>query len=287
MEIKNKVIGVIRDKRTQLPTLPVVIEKILGAAGDDRTSAKDLAGFISKDQAISSKILRLANSAYYGLMREVDSIPRAITIIGFNEIVGLIIGMNVFSSFRQKSLHEIFTMRDLWLHSIGCASIAKEIAQKAGENETERVFMIGLLHDMGQVILAEYFPEDYKPVLEEAMESEVLLYRKENEILGIDHASLSGILMERWHFPDHFVLPSRFHHNSLECPLDYQRHAMVVELADSLCHKAQIGHSGNWVVPELEGFEERLGIEPDDMEAIIEEMEEQRAKIEQFFMMVN
>ena len=94
MKIDQKIIDMIRDKSTQIPTLPVIVEKILTMAREDSSSAKDLAKFISRDQAISNKILRLSNSAYYGMMKEIDSIPRAITIIGFNEVVSLTIGMS-------------------------------------------------------------------------------------------------------------------------------------------------------------------------------------------------
>ena len=156
MTIKEKITEVVRSKNTQLPTLPVIVNNIMSATRDERTSAEDLAGFIIKDQAISNKILKLSNSAYYGLMKEVDSIPRAITIIGFNEVISLTIGMSVLSAFRQKDLHEIFDIRDLWLHSIGCATAAKEIAKKTtGSGMAEQIFLNGLLHDMGKVILAE------------------------------------------------------------------------------------------------------------------------------------
>ena len=283
MEINEKITDLVRSKRTELPTLPVVVDNILSTAKEERSSAKDLAYFIDKDQAISNKILRLANSAYYGLMKEVNSISRAIAIIGFNEIIGLTIGMSIFSAFRQKDLHGIFGMKDLWLHSIGCASAAKEIAKKNDSIVAEQIFLTGLLHDMGKVIFAVYFPTEYRTVLEDAIKSQTLLYHKEKEILGIDHAMLSGLLMENWHFPDSLLLPSRFHHNSVECPVTYRHHAMIIELADFLCQKAQIGHSGNPVIPKSERISGQLGISLRDMEMIVSELNEQRSKIEEFF----
>jgi len=287
MTIKEKITEVVRSKKTQLPTLPVIVNNIMSATRDERTSAEDLAGFIIKDQAISNKILKLSNSAYYGLMKEVDTIPRAITIIGFNEVVSLTIGMGVLSAFRQKDLHEIFDIRDLWLHALGCATAAKEIAKKTtGSNMAEQIFLTGLLHDTGKVILAEYFPNEYRAVLEDAKESQTPLYRKEKQALGIDHAMLSGLLMERWHFPDNILLPSRFHHNSLECPLTCRHNAMIIEFADFLCQEADIGNGGNPVVKELETVRQQLGIELRDMEEIIEGLKEQRSKIEGFLEVV-
>jgi len=287
MEIKEKITEKVRNKKTQLPTLPVIVNNIMSAARDDRTSAKDLADFIVRDQAISNKILRLSNSAYYGMMKEVDSIPRAITIIGFNEVISLTIGMSVISAFHQKDLNEIFDIRDLWLHSIGCATAAKAIAKKTkGSGMAEQLFLNGILHDLGKVILAEYFPNEYRTVLEDAKESQMPLYRKEKQALGIDHATLSGLLMERWNFPENLILPPRFHHNSLECPHTYRDHAMIVEFADFLCQKADIGNGGNPVVQELKTVRQKLGIELRDMEAIIEGLKEQRSKIEEFLELV-
>jgi len=282
MEINEKILDLVRSKRTELPTLPVVVDNILSTAREERASAKDLADLIGKDQAISNKILRLTNSAYYGLMKKVNSISHAITIIGFNEVIGLTIGMSVFSTFRQKDLHGIFDMRDFWLHSIGCASAAKEVAKKTGSNVGEQIFLNGLLHDMGKVIFAVYFPKEYRTVLEDAKKSETLLYHKEKEILGIDHAMLSGLLMENWHFPDSLLLPSRFHHNSVECPVTYRHYAMIIELADFLCQKAQIGHSGNPVIPKSERISGNLGISLRGMEMIVSELNEQRSEIEKF-----
>ena len=282
MEINQKITDLVRSKRTELPTLPVIVENILGTAKAENSSAKDLAYFIDKDQAITNKILRLANSAYYGLMKKVTSISHAITVIGFNEIISLTIGMSVFSAFHQKDLHGILDMRDLWLHSIGCASAAKEIAKKSGSRLVEQLFLNGLLHDMGKVILAVYFPKEYRAVLEGAKKSKTLLYHKEKEILGIDHATLSGLLMESWHFPDSLILSSRFHHNSVECPVTYRHDAMIIELADFLCQKAQIGHSGNPAIPKPERISGKLGISLMDMEMIVSELNDQRTKIEEF-----
>ncbi len=98
MKSRETIIEIIRSRKTQIPTLPIVVSNILRVTADERSSASDLASFVEKDQAISNKVLRMANSAYYGLIREVETISRAITIIGFNEVVNLTVGMGVFST---------------------------------------------------------------------------------------------------------------------------------------------------------------------------------------------
>jgi len=286
MEINKKIIDIVRGKDTQLPTLPVIVDNILTAARDERTSATDLAGFITKDQAISNKILKLSNSAYYGLMKEVDSIPRAITVIGFNEVIGLTIGMSVFSSMGKNDMNGLLDMKELWLHSIACATAARKVAQKTRSSEADKIFLNGLLHDMGKVIFAMYLPDEYGEVFEKAKASGMPLYRTEKEILGTNHALLSGLLMKKWHFPDSLLLPSRFHHSSVSCDSAYQEHAMIVEFADFLSQKAEIGYGGNPVLPKVKKISGRLGVSSEEMEMFVTELKDQRSEIEEFFELI-
>ena len=287
MKIDEKIMDMIRDKSTQLPTLPIIVEKILTIAREERTTARDLADFVSKDQAITNKILRLANSAYYGMMKEIDSISRAITIIGFNEVVSLTIGMGVMSSFQQKGLNDVLDMQGLWLHSIACAFAAKKIAKNCRLNIADQVFLNGLLHDTGKVILAIYFPNEYQDVLGEARNSQVELYKTEKRILNIDHAILSGYLMERWHFPDNLVLPSRFHHNPDMCPKEYQQVLWIVKFGDYLCQQGGIGYGGNPVVPALGKIRDYFGLSDVEVDAYVEELKSERPQIEAFFEIAN
>lgn len=283
MEIKDRIADIIRSKKTQLPTLPVIVDNILRIANDERTSAKDLSDFVSKDQAIANKILKLANSAYYGMVKQVDSISRSIAIIGFNEVISLTIGMSVLSAFRQKDVHGAFNMKDLWLHAIGCATAAKAIAKKTGSNEAEQIFLIGLLHDIGKIVYAVFFPEEYRNVLEEAKKAGALLYTKEQALLGMDHAVLTGLLMKKWNFPDGLVYPSFYHHRVEKCHSGYLNRALVVALADSLCQKANIGHSGNQVAPSASKTGNMLKFSSESMEEIVSELDNQRPSIEAFF----
>jgi len=287
MELREKIADIVRNKRTQIPTLPIVVQNVLNIANDDTTSAKDLADFICKDQAISHKVLRLANSAYYGSVKEVASIQRAITVIGFNEVVSLAIGMGVFSSFGKMDTHEIFSMRDLWLHSIGCAAAAKELAKRLSFPSSNQAFMSGLLHDMGKIIFAVYFPEEYGRAIKSSHENQSPLFREETATFGLDHAALSGLLMERWHFPEELLVPSGFHHRSLKCRTDYRHHAAIVQVADALCHRAEIGCSGNPVVPDVSEISRFLSLTKSSEEDIIADLKEQRPKIEAFFVSIN
>lgn len=282
-QIKEKIRDLVRDKKTQLPTLPIIVDKILNAAREEGTSSKDLSDFICNDQALTNKLLRLSNSAYYGQMKEVDSIQRAITVVGFNEIIGLTIGMSVFSTFKENPVQEVFDIQDLWLHSVGCATAAKEICIKIGVKEGEKLFLNGLLHDMGKVIFAVYFPEEYRAVLEHAKTDKTFLGYKEKQMLGIDHAALTGVLMNKWNFPDSLVFPSRFHHEPIDCPLEYRHHAMIVGLADFLCHQVGIGNSGNHAPKIQRTLLQELKISEKELKGLIQVLRDKRASIQEFF----
>ena len=283
MKIDQKIQDLIRNKNTQLPTLPVIVEKILAMAREDTTSAKDLAEFISRDQAIANKILRLSNSAYYGMMKEIDSIPRAITIIGFNEVVSLTIGMSVISTFSGNGTSKNFNMKGLWIHSLGCAFATGKTAKKLGINQAEQIFISGLLHDMGKVIFALYFPDEYMAALEYTKENETFLYKGEKHVLGVDHAMLSGLLMEQWNFPDSILIPARYHHSVEQCPPKYHQLALVVAFSDYLGQKAEIGENWTEKTPGIIKIRDQLGLTKTDLEQIIEDLNANREEIEAFF----
>ena len=287
MDINKKITDIIRDKSTQLPTLPVIIENILKITGDDKTSSEDLAAFISKDQAMVNKILKIANSAYYGLSRKVSSLSHAITIIGFNEVTNLTIGLNVFSIFQKLGVRGILNMKDLWLHSIGCALISKKIAKKTGKSNVEQCFLSGLLHDMGKVILAVYFSEEYNSVLRDANESQSPLHLKEIEKLGLDHAMIAGMLMEQWNFPDSIAIPCRFHHNSSACPSSYRTQAIEIEIANNLCHRAEIGRSGNSVIGNIDKIQGKLGFTSKKLDIFLSNLIEEHTIAEEFFTLIS
>jgi HD-like signal output (HDOD) protein len=295
MGIREKIIDLVRDKRTQLPTLPVILTNILKIASDENASAADLASFMSKDQAMANKVLRLANSAYYGLAREVDSIQRAISVIGFNEIVSLAVGMGVFNALKIARRDGLINMNDLWLHSIGCSFAAKDIVKRIPTGSTgnskhaslrkakgDEIFLSGLLHDIGKVLFIIYFPDPYRLVLGEAIKRQRPLDQTETELLGINHAQMAGLIMQRWNFPETLVMPSLYHHRPKTCPEPYHLLAMVVEMADFICHQAQIGQSGNPAVRYPTHASAAFNFKEADVKLLVDRLVEQRPNIEAF-----
>jgi putative nucleotidyltransferase with HDIG domain len=283
MDIREKIVDLIRDRGTQVPTLPIMVQKILDIAQDDNTSAKSLGEVVHKDQAITNKILKLSNSAYFGLATKVDSIPRAIALIGFNEVVGMAIGMNVFSQFESDNKGLPLDMRQLWIHAIGSATAARLIAQTVAPADENLIFLAGLMHDIGKVIFTIYFPDEYGPVIKNAQEHQVPLFKKEKELLGLDHTVLAKALMQKWNFPETIWAPIRYHHSSGRCPDHNRRDALIIELADFICHASFVGNSGCTSVQMNENLLIELNLSVDQSYDFIAAVKLQQPEIEAFF----
>ncbi|MBN2298371.1 MAG: HDOD domain-containing protein [Deltaproteobacteria bacterium] len=283
MSIREKVVDLIRNKSTSLPTLPVVINNIITTAKSDKTTAADLAGFISNDQALSARILKIANSAYYGQPREIDSITRAIIVIGFKEIISIALGSEVFRTFSRKSSRNLIDMNELWKHSIAVGFASRYLEKMTRMLFTESAMLSGLLHDVGKIIFTLYFPDEYEAVLKEQRSTEsVPLDVMEREMLGIDHSEMAYLLMKHWNFPESINRPICFHHNLGECPFEYLNMATMVNVADYISHCCEIGISGNHRREMPEEAITGLGLSADSIDRIIEQLMADRPRVDGF-----
>ncbi|MCP3871682.1 MAG: HDOD domain-containing protein [Desulfobacteraceae bacterium] len=282
MEIKTEVLKLIQKKESDLPTLPVVIDRIISVASEEKTTTEELSEVIAYDQGMTNKLLRLSNSVYYAQKTKVETIKRAITIIGFDEIIGIALGMGILSSFTNKSGLSL-DMKALWIHGIGVATVAKELAKRTNPGIANKIFIPGLLHDMGKVIFSTYFKEEYRKVRQLAMEKKRPLYFAENAIFKIDHATLSALLMKRWNFPQSIMLPCRFHHNPESSPIKFKHQCLILNLADYLTQKAGIGHSGNPVPMTIKNSPKKIGINPSILKLTIDQLKRKEDEIKEFF----
>jgi len=282
MNIRENVIDLVRNRTTSLPTLPVVVNNIIVTARSEKTSAQDLADFIMNDQAISTRVLRIANSAYYGMPKKIDSISRAIVLIGFKEIISLALGMGIFSALSKKGVDTPIDMTELWKHSIGVGFAAEKIATKRRKIPDESTILIGLLHDIGKIIFCLYFPNEYAEVLKKTSNEPTPLFKIEKEYLGLDHAEMAHLLMKQWNFPTSLIQPVRYHHNPSECPAEQVDMAMLVNLANSICHESGIGQSGNNYMEIDNKILKKLGLSDEDVGTLTEELKSERDQVEDF-----
>ena len=288
---QDRITDILRNKRTHLPTLPVIAQNIIQVSRDPDTSAMDLAAFIEKDQAIANKVLRMANSPYYGMGKKVDTVFRAITVIGFDEIVGLAVGTGIMPSLKTSQIGKILDMRQLWMHSLACCFAGRTIVRKVYDNESghqqpvktddNNIFLPTLLHDMGKVLFAIYFPEQYALALENALQNKVPLSLVEQDLFGLDHAVFAAQLMEYWNFPATIITPVLYHHRPEKC-VDMGLEARVLYLANALVRKVRIGNSYNAQSYEPEKMAAEIGLGADDLQSCAEILDRHRNEVAQF-----
>ncbi len=282
MDIKADILKMVQKKESDLPTLPVVINRIISAATDEKTTTEELADVIANDQGMTNKLLKLANSIYYAQKTQVETIKRSITVIGFDEIIGIALGMGILSSFTDKTGLSL-DMKALWIHGIGVATAAKDLAKRTNPGIAKKIFVPALLHDMGKVIFSVYYGDEYRKVRQLAMEQKKPLYFAENALFHLDHAVLSALLMKRWNFPASIMLPCRFHHSPESAPIKFKHQALILNLADYLAQKAGIGHSGNPVPVTIKNVSQKIGANQSVMNLVIDQLKRKEIEIREFF----
>ena len=268
----------------ELPTLPAIITRILEVLEDERTSARDLERVVSCDQSIAARVLRIANSAYYGFSREITTMHRAIIILGFQTVRALALGSSIFETFLGGDKRSCFDRTTYWLHSIATSRCAMAMARRTGGVDSEEAFMAGLLHDIGMVVMDHVMREEYRPVLEKAIRQEGPLHRLEREAWGFDHADVGAWLGEHWKFPVSLLEAIGFHHRVATRSNALRPLVAVIQLADHCCNEAGLTVSGksNCSEPQEEALK-LIGISEPDLADLTERMREERPEIEAFF----
>ncbi len=182
---------------------------------DDRSNAEDLADELARDQAITAKVLRLVNSAYYGFFRQISSVKEAVAILGYNEIRRIVLTASVYNSFRRFR-GKVIERKIFWEHSLACAAAAEILNRESGA-ELPAAYFAGLLHDIGKLVLDEFFSKAFEAALIVSLEKQIPLHRAEREVLETDHAEVGFWLAERWNLPSVLFNSIRFHHAPKEC----------------------------------------------------------------------
>jgi putative nucleotidyltransferase with HDIG domain len=213
-----------------VPTIPVLLLRILRVVDGERSSAKDLVELMQRDQALAGRVLRLANSSFFACSREVATLPRAVMLLGFATVKNLALGIKIMETMRQHGGPEIAV---LWEHSALVGAAARLIAQKTRAADAEEVFTAGLLHDIGKVVLRIRFTATYDRVVATAGDTPVVL--RERDAFGVDHAQAGSWIGESWQLPSSIVDAARAHHDELAAgePLTIAR---IVNVANRLVH---------------------------------------------------
>jgi len=275
--------NIIIDKVKGLPTLPGMMHQVLALVQDEGTSARRLGNLISHDQAISSRLLKVANSAYYGLMREIATVQHAIVILGFKEVKSLTLGITVFDAINKTNEQVFFNREEFWMHSIGCALAGQIICNKIRGVDAETTFTAALLHDIGKLVLDSFFTQEYEKVLDRVHTNGMSIVEAEDKVMGFNHANVGGLLCERWKFPATLVIPINFHHQLEKVDIKHMQVTAIVHLADILCKRAQIGNGGDNQIPPLHQLAKKhLKLEKRDIDTMVEKLKQEKEKVTSF-----
>jgi putative nucleotidyltransferase with HDIG domain len=229
---------------------PILYYQLREKLDDPNTSFDDLAAIIKTDTVMSARLLKIVNSAFYGFGEKVDSLTHALNIVGTEQLTDLALAAIVTSKF-QGIPRDLINMETFWMHSIGCGIASRKIAERMPGVEAEKMYLGGMLHDIGSLILFKESPGDAKKILLRCKESGENLFKVEKEILGYDHAEVGALLLEEWKLSERLVEMVKYHHqpaNAGNC----REEACIIARADTLVYEMKIGNSGEPGVPALD-----------------------------------
>lgn len=231
----------------KLPTLPAGMAELLKAVSQDDVDLPSLSARLVREQTLVARLLRVANSPFYGMSGRVDSVQQAMNILGLSNTRAIVASLVVMSRVPPAS-SSMLNMTEFWRHTLAAGACAQVLASRQ-DLPAEQAFIAGLLHDIGKPVLCLLLPEAFDQVARIANERDCSPYLVEHEIHGFDHTDVGAALAEAWHFPPHIVDPIRLHHQpgSTAMPM-----ACVVHLADVLAHALDVGRTEWDAVPPCE-----------------------------------
>jgi HD-like signal output (HDOD) protein len=256
-------------KLADLPPLPAVVTRIMESVNNPDTTAEELNRLIIMDQGLSSKILRIVNSAYYGFPKRIGTVTHAVVILGFNTVRNLVLGVSAFGLLGQKSMPYGLNRMKFWEHSIATAAAGSILARKRlskVRSAAEEAFVGGLLHDLGALFLDSYFPVQYAVAMAFAAREGKTSREAETMVLGIDHLMVGRRIAEFWNFPPHITAMLGSHHDPGR-QKEFFDLVAIVHAADWLAWQCGYIASEHTQAPELAPeVSEWLGFTEEDWE---------------------
>jgi len=278
-------INQIINKVTDLPSLPEAVIQLNDLLKDSSTNLDIVTGIIEKDAGLSAKVLRLANSSYYGMSSQVDSVSRAIIVLGFNTICNVVMSVGVSSLFKRQGKSADIDMTGLWVHTLGCAVAAKVIMQKKNSMESEKAFVCGILHDIGKVIIAHAAPDEQRKIFLLLTNPAITLIQAENEIIGANHAEIGYAVAKKWRFPD-YILEVIRHHHLPSAAVTVPDIVSAVHLGNTISKALSFGRSTENRVTFVDSFAwKQLGIKETDIPLLLTDVQNEFDLAMEFWMM--
>ena len=267
---------------SELPTPPAALYKMLDALSNPKLSMARISKTVMEDPALSSKMLKLANSPYYGFQKEVMSVEHAMVLLGVETVKALALGVSIFNTFHNSTELKGVNKAGLWTHFLAVGLCAQLIAKAARMTAPDVAFTAGIIHDIGRLALLRLFPADSAAVVERLQNGELTLIEAEKEAFGLDHQEAGAFLADHWSLPEELHDCIALHHD--EAALKKGRITGAIYLADKICKRRQLGWTGEVVTPELTSDElAALGLSSGQLAEVHERLTEKASYMQEFF----
>jgi len=276
-EVQSLVKGV-----SDLVSLPEVAIRITEMVDDPDSSAEDMGKVIAQDPGLAARLLRIANSPLYGLSAEVSTISRAVTILGTRQLRDLVISTTASHAF-DGIPNELISLQNFWRHSLYCGLLAQKLARMSKMTKVESMFIAGLLHDVGQLVMFNRMPEKSKEALLLVLEGteELEMHEAEQQIFGFDHTEVGGELVKNWHLPTVLQECVEFHHDPGRAK-EHPAEVAIVHIANSAAVMAELhATSEEGEVPQIDPAAwDACGLSESILEELIADTQDEISEIE-------
>ncbi len=263
MTTVNKIVEDVGD----LVSLPEVYLKIRELYADHDSSIRDFEQVVSTDPALCARVLRIGNSAFFGFATKIDSVSRALMIMGTAQLHDLVLATSAISAFDDVP-NDLVDMNTFWRRSIQCGVLARLLGTQCNMLDTDRLFLIGLLHDIGHLILYSQLPKETREILQRSKKEHKPVYILEREVLGFDYAQVGTALMRHWSLADTIINPLEHHLTPGRATL-YELETCIMHMANSLAIKDELGEQAGAQIPVIVPVAwQTTGLSPEAVAAI-------------------
>ncbi len=227
-EVLNRLIREIE----QLPTLPIVSQRIMQVIDDENVTFKEIVDIVEKDQALALKLLKIANSSFYGSLSKVSSLEHAMIKLGTREVKSIVLGFSV-QSFFPDTKNGAFDRKRFWEHAVVVSQVAKLLGTHFRVGNDDSLFLAGLVHDMGKVVLDQYFHEEFLRIIDHVSKNGSTFSQAEKDVLGTTHYQIAAKILKQWHFPKNVTFQVLYHHAPWH-DHPFQANSIIIYLANIL-----------------------------------------------------
>lgn len=267
-----------------LPTIPVVALKVLQLIENETTTAEDLSKVVSSDPAVAARVLKISNSSFFGCKRQINTLPHAIMMLGYNTLKSLVMAASVKQVYKTYGLTE----KMLWEHSFGAGLAARIIANASQLANDEEAFLGGLFHDIGKTIMNNMNSQQFQLVMQKCYNEDLSFLQAEQQFYPYSHAEVGGLVIEKWNFPE-MLMKAVLEHHRLNFGEDEDPYQItitcIVGLANLFCHKLGLGQREPEQDLPLHESEpaRRLGLDEESLSSMLNTFEQVYTQDKSFF----